>query len=410
MLYPYKTQFAVISLLFTTIPATTKLDAEDTGSACFKVYAHPQRAEQALAELRSILAAGGRLCILVSGTFFLDHPLRLTSGNAGSKIVSAPGNMATFIGRSGASRGLEIIGADDVVVQSIKFSSFQREGVYAQNARRVTIRSVAVEDIRSNAWSQGAVHLTGVSTDALIENSTIDGADYAGIIIDTDATSDISGTRILNNRVQHSCRRIHDCGAIYVNDRGRVSRNIVIAGNVVTDFGPLSSGGRGIYLDDWASHVAVRNNYISGPGHFAFQIHGGRDNRITHNIVDMAHIYTALLYQAAAGSTRAAMMGNVVADNIFTRHAAPGPVFKVTDYTGAGGVSLRRNRQCIVKQCIPTCRAKRAHRGEREASCLAPEGDYTASRNGGDPGDTFLTFDPGPDGLSQPPGDNTGGY
>lgn len=134
------------------------------------------------------------------------------------------------------------------------------------------------------------MQLIGSVAGSIVRDNVIDGADYAGILFGTNKNSDVSGARITGNQVRDTCGRVRDCGAIYINDRGRRSSNILIADNQVSGFGPLAARGRAIYIDDWASHVTVRRNKIAGPGFNAFQIHGGHDNIIEQNSVDMQGI------------------------------------------------------------------------------------------------------------------------
>ncbi len=78
----------------------------------------------------------------------------------------------------------------------------------------------------------------------LVETNMVRGADYAGIIVDTNATSDFSDVTIRNNCVTRNCRRARKFGAICVNNCGRHSWNIPIADNVVADLGPALVAGR----------------------------------------------------------------------------------------------------------------------------------------------------------------------
>lgn len=322
-----------------------------TESPCMGVSAEPGREQRAVTELRALLQEGGETCINLSGRFPLAAPLVITAAASGLKIRSPQAAPATLVAVDGGARGIEVIAASNVTIEGLELIGFAHDGIFASNSRNLTIRSVTVNETKSTAWSQGSIHLTGTSTGALIEANTVDGADYAGIIIDTEAGSDVSNTLIRNNRVTRSCRRVHDCGAIYVNDRGRRSGNILISDNVVTDFGPFAVGGRGIYLDDWASHVTVRRNRIIGPGRFAFQIHGGHHNRIAGNHIDMAAIETPLLYQAAVDGSREVMPGNVLEGNVFHVGAGGRVALSPVTRTGAGAIRLRRNRQCIAGRC-----------------------------------------------------------
>lgn len=324
-----------------------------SGSDCFHVQSSLGREVQALQALREILEDNRKVCVILSGKFLIDKPLRVAPENSGSKLMAVAERPAEMVGIGGVSRGIEVLGASNVTIDSIKFSSFASDGVYAKDSTHLTVKNVIVSDTKSKTWSQGAIHLTGNSYGARLENNTIQGADYAGLIIDTYPSSDISESRIIGNSVADSCRQVKDCGAIYVNDRGRRSRNIVISNNNVVNFGPANVEGRGIYVDDWASHVTVRNNRIAGPGQFAFQIHGGHDNLIIGNTVDMTGIASPLLYQAAATGVRAMMTGNVVADNVFAISSGASITFPVADRTAAGAVRLRGNRQCVAKRCSP---------------------------------------------------------
>lgn len=312
--------------------------------------------EQAAFALRRALSAGRVTCIMLSGRFLLATPLRITAAHSGLLIRSFPDESAELVATRGTARGIEVIRASNVRIEGISLSGFARDGIFASNSRNLTIRSVRVKETGSTAWSQGSIHLTGTSTGALVEANRVEGADYAGIIVDTDTASDISDVVIRNNHVSRSCQRVHDCGAIYVNDRGRRSRNILIADNVIADFGSFENGGRGIYLDDWASFVTVINNRITGSGQYAFQIHGGQSNRIAGNRIDMSHIPKFLLYQAASNGTRAEMKRNTLSGNTLVvpadRQAA---IVAAACRRGSGNAKLAGNRLCTGGTCKPLC-------------------------------------------------------
>lgn len=318
---------------------------------CKSVSAEPGREEEAVVELRELLSANVETCLSLSGQFPLAAPLVITSAASGLRVGSSKTEPATLIAVGGNTRGIEVIEAPNVTIERLELTGFAHDGIFASNTRNLTIRLVTVKETGSTAWSQGSIHLTGSSTGALVEANTVEDAGYAGIIVDTNTTSDISNVSIRNNHVMRSCQRVHDCGAIYVNDRGRRSRNILLADNVIADFGPLPVGGRGIYVDDWASHVTVRRNRISGPGRFAFQIHGGHHNRIIGNHIDMIGIASPLLYQAAADGTREVMIGNTMTGNVFHHSLGGLTVFATSDRAGAGALGLKRNRQCIAGRC-----------------------------------------------------------
>lgn len=286
----------------------------------------------------------------LSGVFVLDAPLTLDQASAGSSILSSAERRAVLVSDGKVRSAVVVDGAERVAVRGLEIRRFARDGVYARNARALTVTKNIVSNIRSTGWSQGGIHLTGSVAGALIQDNVITDTDYAGIIIDTTRSSDVSRIRILGNSVSRTCRKVSDCGAIYINDRGRRSTNITILRNRVTDFGPWYVQTRAIYLDDWASHVIVSENRIAGPGRYAFQIHGGRRNEIRKNHVDLTQIEHVLHYSPATGGSRADMAGNLMIANAFTGRRRR-QLFSADQRQGEGAMTVRGNLMCDASAC-----------------------------------------------------------
>lgn len=287
--------------------------------------------------------------IVLQGRFVIERAIRVDSRNDGVSISADKD--AELIAAGGAMRGIEIIRSSGTRVTGLRLSGFSHDGIYVEDSNDVIIERNTVTETQSSGWSQGAIHLTGNVAGSLVSDNIVQGADYGGIHIDTKNISDVSNVRIIGNYVSNTCRRIFDCGAIYINDRSKRSRNIMISNNVVKNFGPPEVGGRGIYLDDWASFVTVTDNNISGPGRYAFQIHGGNNNQIERNIVNMRGIGTALLYQEVKIGDRPLMTGNTLKYNTFNESGAL--LFTPRDISGTGSVGLLQNRRCRQSGCVP---------------------------------------------------------
>lgn len=257
--------------------------------------------------IRKVQDRGPRKAIVIEGTFLLTTPLKLC--NIGNFRLSSPHRTAVLKADGDAvSEAVRACNADGLRLEGFTVEGFSENGIFLSNSRGAEIAHLVVRGTRSKRWSMGAIHLTGHSTGAFIHDNLIDGADYAGIIVDTDPNSDVSRVRIEKNRTLRTCRLVADCGAIYIDDRKRTSTNITIAQNWIEDFGPLTVGGRGIYLDDWASNVRVLGNTIIGPGRFAIQIHGGHNNRLGSNIIVTDKIYQLILYEPVADSKAQALL------------------------------------------------------------------------------------------------------
>lgn len=290
--------------------------------------------------------------IAVSGRFLLSTPIAI-SGMTDLTLTTGRGT-ATFTPASkDVTDGLRARQSDGLHIVGLTFADFQENGIFVEQSQNVIIDRVIVRDTQSTRWSQGAIHLTGSVPNAIIRNSKVEGADFAGVVVDTTTSSNISGLRIIGNIVNDTCRIVRDCGAIYVNDRGRRSQNIVISGNKIAGFGDNNVYGRGIYIDDWASHVIARNNKISGPGRFAFQIHGGHDNTIIKNTIDATRIFKIITYQPATDGSRQVMTNNTFSSNMFVGLAKDlASSIDAVDRRGVGALRLRNNLQCNTIHCI----------------------------------------------------------
>lgn len=260
----------------------------------------------------------GAKVIHVSGYFELQTPISLSAADRNTRWTGAHNAKPRLIAKFDAPFAFVLARSDNVTIDNLYFKGYSNSAIFVNGARGVRLTNNDVEETLSRAWSQAGIHLTGTVSGAVVSDNKIVGADYGGIVIDTDTHSDVSGIVVSKNIVSNTCRVIRDCGAIYVNDRAQKSKSIKITDNTIEDFGPLSSGGRGIYLDDFASFVVVSGNKVSGPGVYAVQIHSGCHNLIKNNTFDLRKLTppTMLLFQTEPNSLRG-VDGNIVENNSF---------------------------------------------------------------------------------------------
>ena len=292
----------------------------------------------------------GDVRLVLSGNFERDRPIVIDRSLRGLVLESDPRRPAVLRARGSAGSAV-IAYADRVQISGLTIVGFRDRGIFVNDARYATIRNNRVYETRSTAWSQAAIHLTGTTAGAVIDSNIVDGADYGGILVDTNTSSDVSNIAITRNRVSQSCRRVADCGAIHINDRGRRSTGSRIAYNTVSDFGPREAKGRGIYLDDWASHVLVEHNRIEGRGSYAFQIHGGNHNVIRYNKVALGDFTQPFLYQRhVSQASWPAMSGNAIFDNEYVG-ARSTSLFGDREVPAKARPQARGNRLCHGGQC-----------------------------------------------------------
>lgn len=241
------------------------------------------------------------------GSFELAHPLRLSLDDAGTAWVGEMG--AKLVGNGRATSAIEASNLRDVEFKNFEISQFAESGLVIRSAERVTISGLVITNIRSTRWSQGGIYASGNVADMNIVNNKVDMTNYIGIGVFANYGQSLVRVHIHRNRVTKSCRSVADCGAIYLGGRG-VNEGLSIVGNVIIDFGPYTSKGRGIYLDDWESNVSVKGNCIVGPGLFGIHIHGGHSNDISGNYIDARHLQASLLNQANSVQPLRGMEGN----------------------------------------------------------------------------------------------------
>ncbi len=352
-------QIVVASMM--TIGATMPADVSpltvyvsSTGSDLNKGLSMQQAFRTPARAIDAIEANPAVRTVYFTGSFDLATPIRVNKNMAGTKWAAAPGSSATFRATKHNSVGILVGGADGVTVADLTFHGFSESAILVESGRRAKISGNTVLETRSTTWSQGGIHLRGSSAGGVITRNRVIGADYAGIISDTNASSDISDLEVSYNLLIHTCRIVLDCGAIYINDRGKASRRVKIIGNTIRDFGPIANLARGIYLDDWATGTLVSGNHISGSGGYAFQIHGGSDNLITKNTVDLSHLAGGLVYQRSSELKAHFMLGNRFSLN---RFISLQPLQRIptrpADPASEGELILENNRYCLVGKYCP---------------------------------------------------------
>lgn len=121
-----------------------------------------------------------------------------------------------------------------------------------------------------------AIELLGVGQ-RIAENSISEGP-HSAIFFDG------NDHKILNNEIHNVVKESSDAGAIYVG-RDFTSQGTIIEGNFLHHINALDNRRevKGVYLDDQASGIIIRNNIFSHVQQPIF-IGGGRDNSITNNI------------------------------------------------------------------------------------------------------------------------------
>jgi hypothetical protein len=290
-----------------------------------------------------------------AGTYDVAEPLALTAADNGETWQYYPPDgvdSAVLDGGNTISGGIiQLRGTSNVTINGLKIEHFVDYGINGVGGSKTPWGTVPVGsgnsilncDVGFNtntSWQSGGIVLS--MPNSTIANNYVHDLGSQGIVSSAYyADWSIDGTVIKNNVVLNAVLRRTDGGAIYTNMFSGVQTNhVTIANNYVANYGSTVGGGaqpHGIYLDDTTSNATVTGNIVAAAtagvtnGPSAFLIHGGNNNTISGNIVDLGSSgYQGVVTWYYGGDpVDVGMRGNTFTNNIvissFTgaNHAPP---------------------------------------------------------------------------------------
>lgn len=223
---------------------------------------------------------------------------------------------STGNGRAGVSL-IQDASKSGPIIRSSTFSNNWVLGIdalYAGSAQITANNVNATGTVAANGWSQAAI---AVGPGASVIDNTVDGSAYHGIRF-----SGSNGSIVRGNTITNYCKRLSDCGGIYTWNGAKttasqasiVESNQVLAAKANTD-GAAGFGIEvvvGVFLDDYATGVTVRNNLIYGTP-LGIEVHNGWSNTIEYNRVWLPT--KAALVAAMDQNDKDWMVGNIFRGN-----------------------------------------------------------------------------------------------
>lgn len=175
----------------------------------------------------------------------------------------------------------------------------------------------------------GGIFLHGTRDNRITHNTIQQTAGFGIAVSNWDDPTINVGNIVEYNLLRNTVLNSTDSGAIYVLGRSGIDTGVVIASNVIDGFGSPGNHNVGIYLDDSTNGATVVGNLVRSVGSDAVQIHGGQDNLIENNLLDLgAGRPSAVLFQAAPADTNPLNLqtGNTVSRNvILSSNTSPRP-------------------------------------------------------------------------------------
>jgi Big-like domain-containing protein/IPT/TIG domain-containing protein len=314
-----------------------------------------------LAKAQATMRLGGPQITYLRGGYYalpavtengVSYGLHLTPADSGQTWSYYPpdgyGSAILDGGSTSASTGIKelitIDGASHVTINGLQLQHFRWIGIGLHGGGAFfelfptgtamadgntimnnTIHDGSYDTSPVTGYGGGAVYSEGNIPHTTVTNNVVSDISTWGIeaeVGDAHTGGDVSSLRIVNNVVLSTCLLITDCGAIYVQDKDTTSTGIHIENNFARDSGSPTAPARSIYLDDGVSGAIVSDNISAGNFAWAFTIHGGANNTISSNIVDLGQSNRAILLYQADGLT--GMTGNTLQGNVIVAGGAGG--------------------------------------------------------------------------------------
>ena len=245
--------------------------------------------------LGTLLSLNGASGVTLQGLTFADtawdgSALTLTNASAnsiaGNRFVNA-GTALTLTGSSGnviEANRMEHLGAGGIKL------------AYGSNGNRVSANSI--DGIGEVLKDVAGIQLYGTSGTLISGNDIRNSTRYGISIKNWDGATVNTDTVVEYNRIYNTMTETADGGAIEMLGRSNVDTRTTIRGNDIRNVGGLATDGSGwldryksfgIYLDDMANGVAVRDNFIQNTGWASVFIHGGDANSVANNFAVLSN-------------------------------------------------------------------------------------------------------------------------
>lgn len=183
-------------------------------------------------------------------------------------------------------------------------------GIVVRNSRFTNVNTIGM-----HKGGDGSLYINA-DTGATVTGNTITNSGKTGVFI-----GESTNTLVKDNVINGACRIHGDCGGIYLFDRGKITLNTRIEGNLVNlvNGDPVRPGSTNperyaIYLDDYSTGVTVIGNTVTNSDS-AMQLHCASNNTITGNRFEN-NVQRQVLF-SDDGSATPIMSNNVFSNNTF---------------------------------------------------------------------------------------------
>lgn len=194
---------------------------------------------------------------------------------------------------------MTLTGSSGNVIEANRMEHLGAGGIkvaYGSNGNRISANSI--DSIGEVLKDVAGIQLYGTSGTLISGNDIRNSPRYGISIKNWDGATVNTDTVVEYNRIYNTMTETADGGAIEMLGRSNVDTRTTIRGNDIRNVGGLATDGSGwldrqksfgIYLDDMANGVAVRDNFIQNTGWASVFIHGGDSNSVTNNFATLSN-------------------------------------------------------------------------------------------------------------------------
>ncbi|WP_247882375.1 right-handed parallel beta-helix repeat-containing protein [Azospirillum sp. TSA2s] len=248
-----------------------------------------------VARLGTLLALNGASGVTLQGLTFADT----TWDGSALTLTNAPANSIAGNRFVDAGTAMTLTGSSGNVIEANRMEHLGAGGIkvaYGSNGNRISANSI--DGIGEVLKDVAGIQLYGTSGTLISGNDIRNSPRYGISIKNWDGATVNTDTVVEYNRIYNTMTETADGGAIEMLGRSNVDTRTTIRGNDIRNVGGLATDGSGwldrqksfgIYLDDMANGVAVRDNFIQNTGWASVFIHGGDSNSVTNNFATLSN-------------------------------------------------------------------------------------------------------------------------
>jgi hypothetical protein len=248
-----------------------------------------------VARLGTLVALNGASGVTLQGLTFADT----TWDGSALTLTNAPANSIAGNRFVDAGTAMTLTGSSGNVIEANRMEHLGAGGIkvaYGSNGNRISANSI--DGIGEVLKDVAGIQLYGTSGTLISGNDIRNSPRYGISIKNWDGATVNTDTVVEYNRIYNTMTETADGGAIEMLGRSNVDTRTTIRGNDIRNVGGLATDGSGwldrqksfgIYLDDMANGVAVRDNFIQNTGWASVFIHGGDSNSVTNNFATLSN-------------------------------------------------------------------------------------------------------------------------